>query len=94
MNIEIHQQDDIKIAELTAPQLLVTNAEDGLQLLVDLYYQDFDKIILHEENITSDFFDLKTGLAAKSYRNSPILGFGWLLWAVLINILAKASATL
>ncbi len=65
MNIEIHQQGEIKIAELKADHLLITNAEDGLQLLVDLYYQDFNKIILQEDNIIPDFFDLTTGLAGE-----------------------------
>jgi len=65
MNLEIHQEGDSRIAELIADHLLVTNAEDGLQLLVDLYYQDFEKIILHEKNITPDFFDLKTGIAGE-----------------------------
>ena len=65
MNIEIHQIGEIKIAEVVSTDLLITNAEDGLQLLVDLYYQGFDKIILYEENIKNDFFDLKTGLAGE-----------------------------
>ncbi|GAB4041270.1 DUF4180 domain-containing protein [Spirosoma jeollabukense] len=30
-----------------------------------LYYQDFDSIILHEKNIIPDFFDLKTGMAGE-----------------------------
>jgi len=34
-----------------------------LDLLGNLYYQDFDKIIIHEKNITPDFFDLKNKLA-------------------------------
>jgi hypothetical protein len=33
--------------------------------MVDLYYQEFDKIILYEKNISPDFFDLKTGLAGE-----------------------------
>jgi len=31
--------------------------------LGNLYYKGFDKIILHEKNITPDFFDLKTKVA-------------------------------
>ncbi|MEJ5995726.1 DUF4180 domain-containing protein [Pedobacter sp. Du54] len=65
MNIEIHERGEIRIAELTADHLLVTTAESGLQLLVDCYYQNFDGIILHEEHISDDFFDLKTGLAGE-----------------------------
>ena len=63
MTTEVHQNGAIKIAEVIAEEILVSNAEEGLQLLVDLYYQDFDKIIIREKNITPDFFDLKTGLA-------------------------------
>ncbi|MNL21414.1 hypothetical protein D3C87_1427020 [compost metagenome] len=33
--------------------------------MVDLYYQDFDRIIIHEKNITPDFFDLKNGIAGE-----------------------------
>ncbi|SFH00938.1 protein of unknown function [Pedobacter insulae] len=63
MNTEIHQQGEIKIAEITADRFLINDAEDGLQLLVDLYYQGFDKIIIYETNITPAFFDLQNGLA-------------------------------
>ncbi|SDL58551.1 protein of unknown function [Pedobacter sp. ok626] len=65
MKIEVHQNEDVKIAEVISDSVIVTNAEEGLQLMVDLYYQDFDKIIIHEPNITSDFFDLKTGIAGE-----------------------------
>jgi hypothetical protein len=65
MNIEIHQSDAYKIAEVNSEEILINNSEEGLQLLVDLYYQDFDKIIIHEKNITTDFFDLKTGIAGE-----------------------------
>lgn len=65
MKIEVHQNEDVKIAEVISDSFIVTNAEEGLQLMVDLYYQDFDKIIIHEPNITADFFDLKTGIAGE-----------------------------
>ena len=65
MNIEIHEQEGDRIAEVIADHILITNAEDSLQILVDLYYQDFDKIILHEKNVSPEFFDLKSGLAGE-----------------------------
>ncbi|MES2453958.1 MAG: DUF4180 domain-containing protein [Bacteroidota bacterium] len=65
MKIEAHTSGESKIAEVTSEEILIDNAEEGLQLMVDLYYQDFDKIIIHEKNITPDFFDLKTGLAGE-----------------------------
>src|SRR6476620_479416 len=65
MIIEIHEQGEIRIAELIADQILVNNADEGLQVLVDLYYQDFDRIILYEKNISPLFFDLRTKLAGE-----------------------------
>ncbi|WP_316843013.1 DUF4180 domain-containing protein [Pedobacter gandavensis] len=65
MKIEVHQNGEVKIAEVISDSFVISNAEEGLQLMVDLYYQDFDKIILHEPNIKPDFFDLKTGIAGE-----------------------------
>ena len=65
MNIKTHRVGERKLAEVISDSALINNAEEGLQLLVDLYYQDFESIIIYESNITPDFFDLKTGLAGE-----------------------------
>jgi hypothetical protein len=65
MNIEIHQTGEIRIAEVISDKVLIKNPEEGLQLLADLYYQDVDRIILQEQNICTEFFDLKTGIAGE-----------------------------
>lgn len=65
MKIEAHTINDIKIAEVNATGLIIKSAEDGLDLLGDLYYQGFDKIVIHEKNLTPDFFDLKNGVAGE-----------------------------
>ena len=65
MRIETHRIGQAKVAEIHAEGLVLTSVEDGLSLLGDLYYQGFDKIILHEENIVSEFFDLKSKLAGE-----------------------------
>ncbi|KIO77877.1 alpha/beta hydrolase [Pedobacter lusitanus] len=65
MKIEVHHSGNIHIAEVIADEILIKTPEDGLQVLVDLYYQDFDKIIVHEKNITPDFFELKNGIAGE-----------------------------
>ncbi|MHA4894242.1 DUF4180 domain-containing protein [Pedobacter sp. PWIIR3] len=65
MEIKVHGEGAGKVAELMAEGQQIGNAEQGLQILVDLYYQDFDKVILHEYHFTPDFFDLKTGLAGE-----------------------------
>jgi len=65
VRIETHRIGQAKVAEIQAEGLVLTSVEDGLSLLGDLYYQGFDKIILHEENIVPEFFDLKTKLAGE-----------------------------
>lgn len=65
MKIETHTINSIKIAEVISDEVIIKNAEDGLDLLGNLYYQDFDKIIIRAHNITTDFFDLKNGIAGE-----------------------------
>lgn len=65
MKIETHNINDIKIAELISDDNIINSVEDGLDLLGNLYYQDFDKMIIHEKNITPGFFDLKNGIAGE-----------------------------
>jgi len=65
MEIETHNVNGSKIAELVSDELIISTTADGLDLLGNLYYQDFDKIVIHEKNITSDFFDLKNGMAGE-----------------------------
>ena len=63
MKIVTHEINDTKIAQIITDDIILKTTEDGLDLLGNLYYQDFDKIIIHEKNITPDFFDLKNKLA-------------------------------
>lgn len=65
MKIVTHTIGNTNVAEIIADSLVIVKAEDGLDLLGNLYYQGFDKIILHKKNITADFFDLKTGMAGE-----------------------------
>lgn len=65
MKIETHKINNTQIAEVISDDVIIQNAEDGLDLLGNLYYQGFDKVILHEKTITTDFFDLKNGIAGE-----------------------------
>lgn len=65
MKIEAHHINNTKIAEVTSDETIISTSDDGLDLLGNLYYQDFDRIVIHEKNITPDFFDLKTGIAGE-----------------------------
>ncbi|OJV19192.1 MAG: alpha/beta hydrolase [Dyadobacter sp. 50-39] len=65
MKIQRHQPHDTAIAEIVSDEMLIRTPDDGLQLMVDLYYQGYGEMILHERNITPSFFDLKTGIAGE-----------------------------
>lgn len=65
MEIKPHQAHGQSIAKVISDAIVISNAGDGLDLLGNIYYQGFDRLILHEENITPSFFDLKTGMAGE-----------------------------
>jgi hypothetical protein len=55
----------IHIAEVISEANVINKVEDGIDLLGNIYYQGFDRIIIYEKNITPEFFDLKTGIAGE-----------------------------
>lgn len=65
MKVEAHKTRGVSIAEIIADDVLIETIEDGLDLMGNMYYQGFDKIIIQEKNITPDFFDLKNGMAGE-----------------------------
>lgn len=65
MKIEAHTLNNTEIAEIISDNQIIKTTDDGLDLLGNLYYQGFDKIIIYEKNITPEFFDLKTGIAGE-----------------------------
>lgn len=65
MQIKTHKINSIKIAEIISDEILIQTAQDGLDLLGNIYYDGFEKLILHQKNISPEFFDLKSGLAGE-----------------------------
>jgi len=65
MEIKTHNIDNTKVAEIITDKVILRSTEDGLDLLGNLYYQGFDKIIIHKKNITPEFFDLRTKIAGE-----------------------------
>lgn len=65
MQIKIHEISNTKIAEVVSDKMIIQSAQDALDLLGNMYYQDFDKIVMYEENIMAEFFDLKTKIAGE-----------------------------
>lgn len=65
MEIIESQENGLKTAQIVSDNILIKKLDDATQLLGDMYYQGFDKIILNESNICPEFFDLKTKLAGE-----------------------------
>lgn len=65
MQIKIHDIQNTRVAEVISDTIVIGSIEDGTDLLGNIYYQDFGCVILHEQNITSDFFNLKTKMAGE-----------------------------
>lgn len=58
-----HDFDGKKIAELTDVNIVIGEAQDALDLIADLGSQGHSRMIIYEQNLSKDFFDLKTRLA-------------------------------
>lgn len=65
MEIKTHHLKNTEIAEVISNEMLIQSVGDGLDLLGNIYYQGFDKIVIYERNITPEFFDLKNKLAGE-----------------------------
>ncbi|MEF9477981.1 DUF4180 domain-containing protein [Chryseobacterium sp. 1B4] len=49
MIIQPHEINTIKIAEIISDNMVIQSAQDGLDLMGNIYYQGFDKVILYEK---------------------------------------------
>lgn len=65
MHVISHENGNSKTAEIISDSPVIRQAEDGLDLMGDMYFRGYDSIILHQKNISPDFFDLKTGMAGE-----------------------------
>ena len=62
MEVKVH---NFKIVEFILNETILNSPQDILDLMVLAGEKDANKIILHENNINPDFFELKTGLAGE-----------------------------
>jgi hypothetical protein len=65
MEIIKHEINHIQIAEIISDKIVIGSIQEGIDLVGNLYYMGFDRMIIHEKNIVSEFFDLKTGIAGE-----------------------------
>ncbi|HEY8931504.1 MAG TPA: DUF4180 domain-containing protein [Mucilaginibacter sp.] len=65
LNMEFKEIDGMGIITIEADELLIKTAEDGIDLLGNIYYQGYDKVIISKVQIIPDFFELKNGMAGE-----------------------------
>ena len=64
MNIEIIQAET-PIAKLTNKERVIHTVQDALDLMGNADYQGARSVLVHEDNLHPDFFELRTGLAGE-----------------------------
>lgn len=63
MQIKIVPTATDAFALIQSDQMLIHDAQEALQIMMDCHYQGASALILKATNFHPDFFDLKTGLA-------------------------------
>jgi hypothetical protein len=65
MNFSITDYKGCQIAEVIADEIVIKSVQDALDLMADCGYQGAIGMIIREEQISPDFFDLQTRLAGE-----------------------------
>lgn len=65
MKINIINVNGTDIAEIESDNIVINEVQDALDLMADCSYRGARKIIIREEHIIPEFFDLKTGIAGE-----------------------------
>ncbi len=65
MDIKEHLINQVKVAEIVSDETVIKDEETGKDLLGTLYYSGYDRVIIHERNITPSFFQLKNRMAGE-----------------------------
>ena len=65
MEIKIFSSGGFSIAELVSEQVEINDQQDALDIMADAGYQGANRLIVSEQNLHPDFFDLKTRLAGE-----------------------------
>ena len=64
MQLKTIEKNGIKIAVITSPELLITDVQTALDLLVTVRYEtDCDRIVMNKGSVSEAFFVLSSGLA-------------------------------
>lgn len=61
-----HQTEKgVKIAEVKPEAAVIEGTEDILDIMADATYNEASRIVVHQESLPEEFFDLRSGLAGE-----------------------------
>ncbi len=75
MKIQITKVNSINVAEIISEKIIITETQDALDLMAECQYQGSNTLILHQHQIVTSFFDLKTGLAGEILQKFSTYSF-------------------
>ena len=61
--MKIVENNGQKVAEIISDQVEITTVQDGLDWLAAAWHEGAENLVIHEQNLCPEFFDLKTQLA-------------------------------
>lgn len=67
MEFKTHRVNGVPIAELIGDEVAIHTESDGTDLIGNVYYQGFDRVVVHQRQLAPAFFDQD----AVSGRDSP-----------------------
>lgn len=65
MKVTINEKNDSTVAIISDEGIIINDARDALDLMMNVKYQGCDKMLLRKEQITEDFFELRSGIAGE-----------------------------
>jgi len=65
VELKIHKTKNGEIAELVSDTTVINNVQDAVDLLGNVSYLGGNKVIVNQQQLTPEFFDLKTQIAGE-----------------------------
>ncbi|MFZ6000233.1 MAG: DUF4180 domain-containing protein, partial [Bacteroidota bacterium] len=63
MEIKTHTINEHSIAEVVSDQIVFRTTQEAVEVMMNCYYNGASKMIVYEQHLPAEFFDLKTGFA-------------------------------
>ncbi|MEO3946403.1 DUF4180 domain-containing protein [Gorillibacterium sp. CAU 1737] len=65
MSFPVNERQASRVALVSSTDARIETVRDALDLIANVRFQGFSKLLLRKEQLTEDFFELKTGIAGE-----------------------------